>query len=125
MRRFDEKWVYLSGPMTGKPDWNRKAFDEAVGKCYDLGAYRVWNPALDAPLVNEEPKPHEHYMLMCLSELSAGYFNADSKCCESRYDVLLLLDGWEDSDGALVEKKVAESIGMEVLLASDVFGGGE
>ena len=49
LSEIEGRAVYLSGPMTGREDWNRAAFAEAERACRDVGACHVFNPAKDAP----------------------------------------------------------------------------
>lgn len=56
------KRVFLSGPMTGIEDWNRKAFEHADGVCCILGARHVYSPGHLAPRTDHDPVGHEGWM---------------------------------------------------------------
>ena len=88
--------LYLSGPMTGFPDYNRPAFAAATALLRDAG-YNVVNPG-------------EH-------DLGSGaswqaYLKRDLKmmldCAAIAY-----LDNWADSHGAVLEITTARSLGMQ------------
>lgn len=121
MHDFNSKRVFLSGPMSGKPDWNREAFAQAEKRCYELGADWVYNPAKDAPREGEPVAEHEQYMNVTLHELTR-WVNGAHSIVDSRpfYDVLVLLDGWEKSDGALMESSTAFECGIPYVLAGEV-----
>lgn len=93
--------IYIAGPMTGLPDFNYPAFNEAAGRLARLG-HSPLNPA-DCEKDNEAGEPQEWlwYMRRALKVL------ADA-------DAVALLDGWEGSRGARIEKNLAEALGLEV-----------
>lgn len=92
---------YVSGPMTGLPGLNKPAFNAEADRLRALG-FDVVNPAE--------------------VELPEGSTWADY----IRHDLKLLLDctaivmlpGWERSNGAVIEHVVAVKLGMKVLLAA-------
>jgi len=87
--------LYISGPMTGLPNYNRAAFyraeDDLVARGYD-----VWSPA-------RLPPGHgwDWYMFQCLSALPT---------C----DGVAVLPGWCQSRGANIEVGAAHGIGIPV-----------
>ena len=108
---FKGKRVFLSGPMTGLPDWNRDAFDRAEDELLELGAAYVFNPACKAPRQGEHEMPHKWYMMRTLYELTS-YIPVTGA---PFYHVIAMLPGWEGSYGAGVERIVAEAIGLDVV----------
>ena len=90
--------VYISGPMTGQPDFNRPAFNAKAAELRALG-HEVVNPA-ELPEI-----PGWEW---------ADYLKRDIPLllgCEAIY----LLEGWEDSKGAELECGIAESLSFEVF----------
>ncbi len=87
--------LYVSGPMTGRPDLNRPAFHAAATQLRGAG-YAVVNPAE----LNPEPdKPWEACMRVDIKALM--------DC-----DGVALLPGWPESRGATLEVHIALRIGM-------------
>jgi len=105
---LSKKNVYLSGPMTNVINYNVPAFAEAHAVLKQMGAERIYDPAmewLNEP--NAEAHDHEHYMRKCIGELIR--IDSDRKLL---YDMLVLLDGWKESDGCLTEVNVANACGI-------------
>lgn len=92
------KRLYIAGPMTGLPDFNFPAFNDAAAKLRALG-FQVENPA-------ENPTP------ACGSWL--GYMRM-AVVQVSRVDAIVMLPGWEQSRGARVEFALASGLGLEVV----------
>ena len=94
--------IYLSGPMTGLPDFNRPAFDKAAKNLRDKG-YEVWSPAeaFDRSVV----MPRSHYMREDIKALL--------EC-----DTVMMLPNWEQSRGARLEFEIAKELELPVLLLS-------
>lgn len=88
--------VYLSGPMTGLPDFNYPAFNQAAAELRAQG-YHVENPA-----ENPERSTWAEYMKSAVAQLTA---------C----DMIKMLPGWEASRGAIIEHKLAQDLGIEVM----------
>lgn len=104
------KRIYLSGPMTGKPDLNRPAFKRYADIVRAMG-YEVVNPH-DVPatkygggLVEGEPS-YDDYLLSDIVSLV--------KC-----DGILMLPGWQESKGARVELEIAMVLGHSFFRTLD------
>ena len=92
--------VYLSGPITGTVDY-KKRFKRKQRELWDSGHDWVVNPAE----VNSHMPlgmTHEEYMYMSYAMMSL---------CNT----IILLRGWEASEGCRKEKAWAEAHGMEVV----------
>lgn len=87
--------VYISGKITGTTDYMER-FSEAEKYLKSKG-YEVVNPAkVNANL--PETFTHRDYMCVCMAMLS---------CCDAIY----MMNGYEDSEGAMQELKYAEIAG--------------
>ena len=96
------KSLYIAGPIKGVRNY-RERFEEAALAARKLG-WAVLNPAtLPAGL------PQDRYMPTCLMMLNSA-------------DAVLLLDGWEDSEGAQIEKRFAAYQGKWIF-KQEYFGG--
>lgn len=89
--------LYISGPMTGLPDFNKPAFWEA-GRKLGLAGYQVWNPA-DLGLGAET-----RYEL-ALREAIKQMMNAEG---------VALLPRWQGSRGARIEADLAQQLAMPI-----------
>lgn len=96
--------IYISGPMTGIPDYNFPAFEAAV---VDLRARG-----------HEVVSPHEIEPLPCLgsgdAELIWRQYMREDIILLARCDKIMRLPGYENSRGAKLELVIAEALGMEI-----------
>ena len=95
-KKTEIKRIYVAGPMTGYPDCNYPAFNQAAEELRDLG-YEVVNPA-ESTLVDA------HY---------ADFLREDLRLMLD-CDAVAILPGWEHSVGARNEVMVAGVLGMPV-----------
>ena len=92
--------VYIAGPITGNPDY-MKEFDEAEKLLSQNNYLSVVNPAKLSAMLPKDFKWHE-YMEVDLELL---------RHCDAIY----MLDGWEQSEGARIERSIALGKGMRVM----------
>ena len=95
--------IYLSGPMTGLPDYNYPAFNAEAARLRALG-YTVENPA-ENPVVPGHA--WELYMRAALRQML--------NCA-----TVAFLPGWQVSRGANVEIELAGHLKMAVIQASGI-----
>lgn len=88
--------IYISGPMTGIVDYNYPLFNKTAQVLRDQG-YVVINPAEIIPL----------------EATWNGFMRADIKALMDA-DTVLLLPGWEKSNGANAELYLAELLNMRI-----------
>ncbi|MBE5801084.1 MAG: DUF4406 domain-containing protein [Clostridiales bacterium] len=93
--------VYIAGKMAGLPDKGRVAFDRAENQLVGLG-HQVLNPARIG-----DGLPKAAYMPICLSMIQQA-------------QALVLLEGWESSPGARLERAFAEYQEMPVYTLEEV-----
>lgn len=93
--------IYLSGKMTGLPDFGAKEFNEYAAK-YRLGGFNVVSPIELDRGVHDEPY--------------GAYIRRDvALLLGPTIDRLYLMPSWRDSKGARLEKHLAETVGMPVF----------
>lgn len=112
--RIEGKDVFLSGPMSGIDHYNAAAFAEAHAICKEAGAHRAFNPAIEWLCESGEANDHAYYMRKCINELVI------TLGIEPYYDVLVSLPGWQESEGARLERDVAVACGIAVCELSEV-----
>ncbi len=102
--------IYISGPISGIPGNNREAFfsrEEALRNRYKKA--EVINPVKTGILLECEKMAYrrvpswEEYMRACVKEL-----------CRATH--ITFLPGYENSRGAMLEKELAEKLGIEKLV---------
>lgn len=91
------KRVYISGPMSGLPEFNYPAFHAAAAELRTYGLH-VENPA-ESP--EPECKSWLGFMRLAVAQLAT---------C----DYVVTLPGWENSKGARVEVELARGLGFPV-----------
>ena len=101
------KSIYLSGPMTGLPEFNYPAFNAAAAHLRGLG-YVVESPS---ELPEPPCKSWAGYMRLALAQLV-------------RCEVTVRLPGWQNSRGAVIESSLSRILGMQVCDYSE-FGGAQ
>ncbi|MDN6286080.1 MAG: DUF4406 domain-containing protein [Corynebacterium casei] len=98
--------IFISGPMSGLPDFNYPSFHEA-GEYLQAKGERFFSPAHFKSGVAKPPprpefaEPWEYYMRQSLKQLLL---------C----DRILMLPGWENSRGATIEKELAIILNMQI-----------
>lgn len=118
--------VFLSGPMSGLDYCNVDEFARAHAIVKEAGAYEVYNPAVEYLLSEHgaNDMPHSYWMRRCINELTSTMgphdIFGDKYADNPKYSVLVLLPGWEDSDGVRTEREVALACGMMVCELGDV-----
>lgn len=91
--------IYIAGPMTGLPNFNRDAFNKEALRLQSLGHVEL-NPAI----LPDGLEQHE-YMAICIEMVKMA-------------DQLVLLPNWERSAGAAAEHALAIKLGKPVILTS-------
>lgn len=101
--------LYTSGPVTGIEHDNVTNFRRAQRLLTEAG-YEAFIPHE----IVEPDDNHKEAMLLCVHELTAPTIKRGVVYGSPRYDGLALLPGWEQSEGAKLEKAVAEACGIPV-----------
>lgn len=85
--------AYISGPISKDLDGYKEKFAEAAKVVENCGCVPL-NPAI----LPQGMSQHD-YMRICMAMLDVS-------------DLIIMLDGWEDSEGAVIERKYAKKIGL-------------
>lgn len=91
--------AYLSGPMSGVPDFNFPAFHAAETVLRNRGWKNILNPATSFD--GRQDLPRKEYMRKDIADLLAA-------------DVVYTLPGWEKSPGSRMEVLIAHELGLPV-----------
>ncbi|WP_227136688.1 DUF4406 domain-containing protein [Kosakonia radicincitans] len=88
--------IFISGPMSSLPNFNRQAFHEAA-RMLDSQGHVVLNPATLPDGLNDK-----EYMDICTAMLFCA-------------DAIYLLPEWKISRGARAEHALAEKLGLLII----------
>jgi hypothetical protein len=108
--------VYISGPVTGKRNNNRKAFEKAQAKLektfgFEGDAFRIISPMKIAETVEMNFSDMNRILRKAKKPEWADYMKSCIKrLCDSSH--VFFLKGWEKSRGAVLERHIAESLGL-------------
>ena len=115
--------VYCSGPMTGKPDLNRPAFDAAEKRLTAQGHF-VINPHRISELFGTAEELAKSFSALYGEIIIGGPLRAPTLACAvldadlaavRSCDAIYLLRGWEKSRGAKKELAEALAHGLTVM----------
>lgn len=95
--------IYISGPMTGLPEFNYPAFNEAEKRLNEAGGFTVLNPASRG---GAGTKSYDWFIRQDIKLLAEA-------------DAIALLPGWEKSRGATLETYIGTFLEMEVRTLED------
>ncbi|EBC7336704.1 DUF4406 domain-containing protein [Salmonella enterica] len=88
--------VYIAGPMSGLPNFNRDRFNEIAGLVVKSGNIPL-NPA-----ILPDGLPERDYMAIGIAMLQCA-------------DAICLIEGWENSAGARAEKALADKLNIPLI----------
>lgn len=100
--------VYLSGPMTGYPRWNFDAFEDAARRLRGTGLFEVISPHEKDLDDGFDPTTDGSDF-----DLRAALQWDVDQCLSA--DGIVLLPGWQDSSGAVIEVIAVEAAGGTVM----------
>jgi hypothetical protein len=91
--------MYLSGPMTGLPNYNHELFHRVAAEFRQVG-FSVCSPAefFDGDITKER----KEYMREAIKYLLEA-------------DTIVLLPGWEESKGARLEATIATELDLSIM----------
>jgi len=96
--------VYIAGPYKGKTEWdvlnNIRAAEKTALKYWRLGYTVIC--------------PHKNTALMGGSCPDKTWLDGDIEILK-RCDIIVMVQGWEKSKGAITEHELAYELGIEVI----------
>lgn len=102
------KMVYIAGPVTGRPDRNRSAFEDAamtVQLLTGLPSQRVKVPHSITSSYDSEAVAMQRCLNWICAQVEDGLYPL----------TVVLIDGWRDSLGTAVEVALARKLGVPVV----------
>ena len=102
--------IYISGPVTGTTDYIERFAKTEKHLSSSFGKIEIFNPV--RYIINTLRKPEEigwpFIMSILLDEL-----------CYGNYTHIYLMQGWQNSEGAVIEKCYAKRLGMEFIYEAE------
>ncbi len=97
--------IFISGKMSGEPDYNRPAFNRLADELKRLGFIPL-NPA-----IFPDGLTYDEYMTLSMAMLGMS-------------DSVIMLPGWEESKGARIEYEYATQNRIEIhgAQSKDIYG---
>jgi hypothetical protein len=92
--------IYIAGQMTGLPDFNYPAFNDAALRLRECG-WEVLNPVDNDTLGGGQSQSWEWYLRRAIRQVTQS-------------DAIALLPGWENSKGATLEHHVGSALGLDI-----------
>jgi hypothetical protein len=103
--------VYISGPITGKKDNNRQAFEKATETILAMGNSSRPVGVVDPCVLAQNLRIHFHCIGIETEPMWEDYMREDIKCLmDCTY--VFQLPGWEKSKGATIEHFIARTLGI-------------
>lgn len=114
--------LYLAGPMRGYKDFNFPLFHEATSVLRDRG-YEVFSPAERDLAEGLDPTSETGSFSDCPEFDLSQALLADLTFICNEADGIVMLPGWEDSQGACAEYHTARCLGKSVYYYKEIVGG--
>ena len=108
------KKVYISLPMAGQEDtvWHR--YQKAVSKVKNLKGYELCEIVPPVDIVDFMPNKHNKVNLN--NKFTYGYYLGKDIEILCECSDIYMSENWENSKGCKIEKYVAETLGINVIL---------
>ena len=104
--------VFISGPMTGLPNYNFDHFNEVAAKLDKHHIFNVNPVKICKKYKQEEVIKHKDVFDAMIAEQQ----RAEREECNA----ILLLDGWEKSNGVRLELQTAIELKFQIFLEKDL-----
>lgn len=106
--------LYIAGPMSGIPDYNRPAFYEAE-EAFTEGGWDVFNPADNDITLFGSFEACETAIAEDRQGALREMLGSDLNFICYEADAIAMLPGWEKSLGARAEHATAVALGLEII----------
>lgn len=113
-----KKIIYISGPMSGLPEMNFPAFEQASKRLRELG-YAVISP--HEVTLSEYPTGYKPITAEEKKAMWEAFMKEDIKQMMD-CDMVATLEGWMNSKGARIEVGLAEDLGMDICEINELLG---
>lgn len=105
-----QPFVYIIGPVSGIEDDNRPAFERVREELKKANPIRIVSIPHDFIATGTE---WGKAMRMSINRLTGSRTNVNTfEIGRAVFDSVAMLDGWEQSKGATLEKQIAEACGI-------------
>lgn len=104
--------IFISGPMTGLPNYNFDHFNEVAKKLDDHKIFNI-NPVKIC-------KRYKQEQVVKYKEVFDAMVAEQQKAERELCNAILLLDGWEASGGVRLELKTAIDLNFTIILEKDL-----
>lgn len=117
--------IYLAGPMTGIPEFNFPAFDEAAARLRE-GGHEVFNPAdndrakLGADFAKDNKTGDQTVAAQNKGFSLRHALRDDTQFICMEAEAIAMLPGWENSKGARAEHALAYALGHRIIYINEV-----
>lgn len=106
--RPTKKTAYVAGPMRGYPLFNFPAFDAATKVLREAG-WIIYNPAESDLQLGVDPSKELEDQTVTVHDCLRRDFELICRCSD-----IIVLPGWEKSEGVKIELAIAQHIGLQV-----------
>lgn len=110
--------IYIAGPMSGYPDYNRPAFYE-VAEAFEEGGWEVFNPADNDVLLFGSHEACDAVIAEDRTEALRIMLGSDLAWICKEADAIAMLPGWEKSYGARAEHVTAVALDLQIIYIED------
>lgn len=110
--------VYIAGPMSGYPDYNRPAFYD-VAEAFEEGGWEVFNPAGNDVLLFGSHEACDAAIKEDRKSALRIMLGSDLAWICREADAIAMLPGWEKSYGARAEHATAVALDLQIIYIED------
>ena len=106
--------IYIAGPMSGKPDFNRPLFYETA-EAFTEGGWEVFNPADNDVRLFGSFEACDAAIKADRKATLRIMLGSDLDWIAKNADAIAMLPGWEKSYGAHAEHALAVALDLEII----------